>query len=102
MILMAELALYGTFRRHPDTLLYRRMDPGSASRFLSARELREFLDPISRQSGYTAWRRHLDCAWSVVRSPVSWREKGAALDFTLRCVYWDRQELWRELRYGGG
>ncbi len=102
MILMAELALYGAFRRLPDVLLYRRMDPAAASRFLPERELREFLDPASPRKGFISWRRHVDCAWTVLRSPIGWREKTAALEFVLRCAYWDRGKLWQEVRMGGG
>lgn len=98
LILTAELALYGTFRLLPDVLLYRRMDKGSASRYLSAEELRIFLDPDSARQGFTAWRTHLDSCWSVLRSPIGWREKLAALEFVARCAYWDRKDLWRDLR----
>jgi hypothetical protein len=97
LILMAELALHGTFRLLPDVLLYRRMERGAASRFLSDRELRVFLDPDSAHKGFTAWRRHWDCCWSVLRAPIAWREKAAALDYVVRSVYWDRRELWRDL-----
>ncbi len=97
LILMAELALHGTFRLLPDVLLYRRMEKGAASRFLSDRELRVFLDPDSAHKGFTAWRRHWDCCWSVLRAPIAWREKASALDYVVRSVYWDRRELWRDL-----
>jgi len=97
LILMAELALRGTFRLLPDVLLYRRIDEGAASRFLSDRELRVFLDPDSAHKGLTTWRSHLDCCWSVLRAPIAWSEKMAALDFVARSVYWDRRKLWRDL-----
>jgi glycosyltransferase involved in cell wall biosynthesis len=97
LILMAELALRGTFRLLPDVLLYRRIDEGAASRFLSDRELRVFIDPDSAHKGFTTWRRHLDCCWSVLRAPIAWSEKMAALDFVARSAYWDRRKLWRDL-----
>jgi glycosyltransferase involved in cell wall biosynthesis len=97
LIMMAELALRGTFRLLPDVLLYRRMEKGAASRFLSDRELRAFLDPDSAHKGFTAWRRHWDCWWSVLRAPIVWKEKAAALDYVVRSAYWDRRELWRDL-----
>jgi len=97
MVMMAELALYGTFRLLPDVLLYRRMEKGAASRFLSDPELRAFLDPDFARKGFTAWRRHWDCCWSVLRAPIAWKEKTAALDFVARSAYWDRRELWRDL-----
>ncbi len=102
MILMAELALYGTFVRLPNVLLYRRMDQGAASRFLGVRELREFLDPGTAHRGFTAWRRHWDCWRAVLRAPIPWREKRAALDFLARSVYWDSEELRRDLRMRDG
>jgi Glycosyl transferase family 2 len=97
LILTAELALYGKFRLLPEVLLFRRMDEGSASRYLSERELREFLDPKTASKGHTAWRRHFDCCWSVMRAPIPWSEKLGALDFVLRSAYWEREDLWREL-----
>jgi len=97
MVMMAELALYGTFRLLPDVLLYRRMEKGAASRFLSDPELRAFLDPDFARKGFTAWRRHWDCCWSVLRAPIAWTEKAAALDFVTRSAHWDRRELWRDL-----
>jgi len=97
MILMAELALHGAIRLLPDVLLYRRMAEGAASRFLSERELRVFLDPDSAHKQFTSWRRHLDCCWSVLRAPIAWKEKMAALDYVARSVYWDRSVLWRDL-----
>jgi glycosyltransferase involved in cell wall biosynthesis len=98
LILMAELALYGTFRRLPDVLFHRRMDEGAASRFLSDRELRVFLDPDSAHKGFTSWRRHWDCCWSVLRAPIAWSEKMATLNFVARSAYWDRRALWSDLR----
>jgi glycosyltransferase involved in cell wall biosynthesis len=97
LILMAELALRGTFRLLPDVLLYRRMVEGAASRFLSDREWRVYLDPDSADKGFTHWRSHLDCCWSVLRAPIAWSEKIAALDFVARSAYWDRRKLWSEL-----
>jgi glycosyltransferase involved in cell wall biosynthesis len=97
VLLTAELSLYGKFRLLPDVLLYRRMDEGSASRYLSDQQLRVFLDPRSVHKGHVTWRRHWDCCRSVLRAPIAWREKRATLDFVLRSAYWDRKELWREL-----
>jgi glycosyltransferase involved in cell wall biosynthesis len=97
LVMMAELALSGKFRLLPDVLLYRRMDKGAASRYLSDKELRVFLDPEAGDKGLTVWRSHFDCGWSVLRAPVGWKEKMAAFDFVARSAYWDRSELWREL-----
>ena len=103
MVMMAELALAGKFRLLPDVLLYRRMDVGAASRFLSESELRMFLDPDSAHKGLTAWRRHFDCCWSVLRARIPLKEKVVALDFAARSAFWDRRALWRDLlKMGGG
>jgi glycosyltransferase involved in cell wall biosynthesis len=97
LIFMAELALYGKFRRLPDVLFYRRMDEGAASRFLSDKELQYFLNPSSKRSRFNAWRRTFDCVWSVLRSPISGGEKKAALNFVARSAFWDRRDLWNDL-----
>jgi glycosyltransferase involved in cell wall biosynthesis len=97
LILMAELALRGTFRLLPDVLLYRRMVEGAASRFMSEREWRVYLDPDSANKGLMTWRSHLDCCWSVIRAPIAWSEKMTALDFVARSAYWDRRKLLSEL-----
>jgi glycosyltransferase involved in cell wall biosynthesis len=100
LIFMAELALYGKFRLLPEVLLYRRMDAGAATRFLSEDELSVFLDPDCGRKRFIAWRRHCDCFWSVMRSPIPWPEKLKALDFGLRSIYWDRRLLWRDILTG--
>lgn len=97
LILFAELALYGAFRLLPEILLYRRMAEGAVSSFLPEREFRVFLDPRTAHKGFTAWRRHLDCCWSVLRAPIAMREKVTALDYIARSIYWDRRALWRDL-----
>lgn len=98
MVLMAELALRGGYRLVPDVLLYRRMGKESATRFLSEQERALFLDPDRRSCSLDSWRRHADYFTSVLRAPLSFKEKLAAIDFTLRCAFWDRGKLWRELR----
>lgn len=97
LTLMAELSLRGAFRLLPDVLFYRRVAEGAISRLLPAQELRAFLDPDSAIKGFTSWRRNWDCCWSVLRAPISWDEKLRALDFVVRCFYWERRDLWREL-----
>lgn len=97
LIFMAELSLYGKFRRLPQVLFYRRMDEGAASRFLSEKELQFFLNPSAKRSRFNAWRRNLDCAWSVMRSPIPIGEKKAAMAFVARSAFWDRKDLWNDL-----
>lgn len=96
MVLMAELALLGGFRKLDDVLLYRRMSLGSATRFLSDVERQDFLTPNAVRRA-PVMRRHIDRLISVCRSPIDWREKRRTLDFVLRSIYWDRRNIARDL-----
>ncbi len=99
MGLMCELGLYGGFRRIPELLLYRRMGRESASRYRTAAELREFLDPAAPDRRHlVVWQTHWDYVRSVLRAPIAWSEKFAALRFIVRSVYWHRTFLWNEVR----
>ncbi len=99
MGLMCELGLFGGFRRIPELLLYRRMGRESASRYRSAAELRQFLDPTAPDRRHlVVWQTHWDYVRSVLRAPIAWPEKFAALRFIARSVYWHRTFLWNEVR----
>lgn len=99
MVLMAELGLYGGYRRLPEVLLYRRMGRQTASRYLSAAEMREFLAPQQADSFHQlALLAHTDYFRSILRSPIPLVEKCAALGFVARSAWWHRKDLWRELR----
>jgi len=99
MVLMAELALLGYFWLLPDALFYRRMDKTSASRFLSAVELRQFIDPQSTSNNaFSHWRIHRDHVELIRRSSISALEKLRCAHVVLRHAYWDRPRLWGEAR----
>jgi glycosyltransferase involved in cell wall biosynthesis len=97
-ILMAELAMLGGYRLLPMVLLHRRMGKASTTRFLSARELREFHDPQANARQLPAWRNHSDCIYSALRAPLGFWEKLSVLEVALRRSYWERGKLWQELR----
>jgi hypothetical protein len=100
MVLMAELALLGTFRLVPEPLFYRRVSPDSLSRNLSAGELKRFLDPMrSSNFRFPAWYRHADCLMSALRSPISLREKIATLAFAARRAFGERGALWDDVTH---
>ena len=95
MVLMAELVLLGGFRKLDDVLLYRRVDRGSATRFMSDADRQNFLRPNSADRTSPILARHADRFLSVCRSPIPWHEKSRALDYVLRSAYWDRANIAR-------
>jgi len=98
MGLMSELALYGGFRRLPEVLLYRRMGADSATKFLTPDQLRAFLNPSKpRKSQLVLWQTHWDYVISMLRAPLSMRERLAVLRYILRSAWWFRRMLWREI-----
>jgi hypothetical protein len=98
MVLMAELALYGTFRLLPEPLFFRRVGGTSMSRNLSPEELQRFLDPARpAPSGGLMLRTQLDCMHSAMRAPIGWLEKLRAARYVASCAYTERQVIWREL-----
>ena len=98
MTLMSELALHGGFRRIPEVLLFRRMGVQSATKFRSASELRNFLDPVAKKrADFVMWQTHWDYVASMSRTPLPMRERLAVLKYILRSAWWFRSQLWREV-----
>ncbi|HKW36643.1 MAG TPA: glycosyltransferase family 2 protein [Burkholderiales bacterium] len=90
IVLMAELAMAGTFVLLPQPLLHRRMGPRTFSSQLSDAELRYFLDPEAKSgAGLDRLRMNLDYFRSALRAPMSFREKRRALALLARSAYWD-------------
>lgn len=98
MVLMAEIALDGGFRKLEDICLYRRMDRGSATRFLTDAERQNFLVPNSAGRSAPVVKRHIDRLYSILRSGIPLSEKRRALGYTLRVAYWDRDKIARNVR----
>jgi GT2 family glycosyltransferase len=97
--LMAELALYGTFRLLPDVLLFRRMSAGTFTSYLTRLELQRFYDPGATSAmKLVLVRSHLDHLGSILRAPLTGGERLRALGAALRVAWWDRVDLWHELR----
>jgi glycosyltransferase involved in cell wall biosynthesis len=97
MGLMSELALYGGYRCLPEVLLYRRMGTQSATKFLNADQLRAFLNPQARKHAFVVWQTHWDYVLSMLRAPLSLRERLAVTRYILRSAWWFRQSLWQEI-----
>jgi len=98
MVLMAELVLNGGFRKLDEVFLYRRMDKGSATCFLSDAERQEFLVPGSSGRSAPVIRRHVDRVLSVCCARIPLREKAAALSYALKSAYWDRGKIVRNVK----
>lgn len=96
MVLMAELALLGGFRKLDEIFLQRRVTRGTATKFMTDAGRQSFLVP-NTVSRAPLLRRHLDRVATVCRAPIEWREKRRALSFTLRSIYWDRHKIARSV-----
>ncbi|HEY7378102.1 MAG TPA: glycosyltransferase [Steroidobacteraceae bacterium] len=98
MILMAEIALYGTWRLLPEALFYRRIDSQSVTRNLPKAELQAFLSPGRRSMPELQHlRENLDCVRSVLRAPIGLKERAAALRHIARRAYYSRHQLWSDV-----
>jgi glycosyltransferase involved in cell wall biosynthesis len=100
MPLMAELALYGGFRLLPEKLFFRRMTPGSATRYMSEQQKAVFLNPDrAGQLSLVVWPTIVEYLRSIARAPLSWRERTACRVFVLRQLWWQRgaavREVWK-------
>jgi glycosyltransferase involved in cell wall biosynthesis len=93
LVLMAELALAGMFVLLPQPFLYRRMGPRTFSSQLSDAELRHFLDPEAKPGArLDRLKMNFDYVASVLRAPISMREKGRAFTLLARSAYWDARK----------
>jgi glycosyltransferase involved in cell wall biosynthesis len=98
MVLMAELALYGGYRKLPEIFLHRRQSRGTFSPLLSDAERQQLLTARQAPRGSPLLRRHLDRIATAARATLPWREKRIALDYALRSAYWDRGNIVRGVR----
>jgi glycosyltransferase involved in cell wall biosynthesis len=97
--LVAELALYGTFREIPEFLFFRRFHPGAlSSRQGDVGQTQEFFDPSTKgRLAMTQWRLLGAHAGSVMRAPLVLAEKARLGWFLARMAICRRQALAREL-----
>jgi glycosyltransferase involved in cell wall biosynthesis len=94
LVLMAELAMAGTFVLLPRPFLYRRVGAHTFSSQLSDTELRYFIDPEAKSdAGLGRLRMNIDYFTSVLRASMSFREKQRALTFLAHRAYWDVRKM---------
>ena len=98
IVLMAELAMRGHFKRVPDVVLFRRIGTNSLSALLSAAELRYFIDPnANAEARSLVWKRHLDQFGAILHAPIGMIERLACMRIAAHDAYWDRSRLTAEL-----
>jgi len=97
MVLMAELALLGGYRKLDEVFLLRREGKTSASVQLTEAERRHFLRPNASAHTIPVLQLHADRFLSVLRAPIPGSEKRRTLIYVVKSVYWDRSNIWRGL-----
>lgn len=99
MVLMAELAIDGTFVQLPHPYLYRRMDEASSTKFLSPEALRNFLDPSGgTPRGINTWRMDWDYLRVAATASTGFGERLRMTCMAARNAWWDRGKLAREMK----
>jgi glycosyltransferase involved in cell wall biosynthesis len=99
IVLMAELALRGHFKRIPDVVLFRRIGTTSLSARLSAAELGYFIDPnaAGAEGRSVGWKRHMDQFGAILHAPIGMIERLACMRIAAQDAYWDRSRLASEI-----
>jgi glycosyltransferase involved in cell wall biosynthesis len=94
IVLMAHLALLGKFAQVPEPLFFRRMEPQSATRLMSADAVRRHHYPRpDARSLFQSWRLSADWFRVVLAAPIPIAEKRRAFAHTARTCY----QHWRDL-----
>jgi glycosyltransferase involved in cell wall biosynthesis len=98
--LLAELTLYGKFFELPERLFSRRFhqDSGSWKRGDLAHDARRYHASNSPRATLKAWRTHARYMAGVRTSPLTVSAKMRLYDMHVRWMFWERRQLFRELR----
>ncbi len=97
--LMAELALYGSIVLISPVTLYRRFATGTVMAMRSAMEVARMYNPQAKKApNFLRLRYHTDNFISVLRAPISFREKLRTWAIEVKYAAWDREKLWAEVR----
>jgi glycosyltransferase involved in cell wall biosynthesis len=98
-VLMAELAIHGTFWMIDESLFHRRTcDTSSVTRHTSHKELQLVLNPERKAfRSLDLCIQQLDFLRSSITAPIPLREKPALVLGVLRRIAWKREYIFREL-----
>ena len=101
LVLIAELALHGSFHEIPECLHSRRMSPGTATACRSHDEVCELYFPGKKATtGWQQLRRTLGYFGAVRRSPLSLAEKTRLSGYLLKRMYWWKRVHWTDFLRG--
>jgi len=97
IVFEAELTLYGKILEVPETLLLRRMHAESFTS-MTLEQQREFYNPGRRRRvELYRWRHLREHVHSIVRAPISVRERGRLLAGLARRAVWERDMFLKEI-----
>jgi glycosyltransferase involved in cell wall biosynthesis len=96
---VAEMSLYGKLYQMPKHQLFRRFHEDSSSwqRGSADHQARRFHAARVGRMPFNAWRMHAGVFGSVLRAPLSARQRARALGSLMQRLAWDRSVLGREL-----
>jgi hypothetical protein len=98
LVLMAELALLGTFKRIPSHVLVRRLDERDWTGMMSRETFDSLFWPDSQpQVRFDLTRRHLDYFGIGFCHDLSLAERFRVTQHALRMAYWGRRKIAAEL-----
>ena len=97
IVFQAELSLYGKILEVPETLLMRRMHADCFTN-MTLEQQRQFYNPDRRQRlEMYRWRHLAENVRSIIRAPISVRERGRLLAGLARRAVWVRDLLLKEI-----
>jgi len=97
-VVLAELALHGTFIEVPQTRFYRRMTPSSATSLQSAEEVLKHHYPRLRPGLlFQNWQMTAGYFAAALRAPLTAEQRARALLHCTKLAYWAVPELWRDV-----
>ncbi|MGH7461448.1 MAG: glycosyltransferase family 2 protein [Longimicrobiales bacterium] len=104
MVLMGRLALLGKFLLVNEPLLYRRMEPSTATSLQSEAEKRHhYYAGVNAHSLFQHWKLHLGWLRAVCSVPMPAGQRVKALEYVARRCYWNlpalRQDVWEACHY---
>jgi hypothetical protein len=98
VLVVAELALHGQFVEIPERLFRRRMHATAASSLQTSLQRQAFADPTALEwHGLSTVRAHGGFLSTIVRAPVTARQRLALLRWLLRSAAWNRDRIGHEL-----
>lgn len=99
IVLIAHLALLGKLVLLDQPLFYRRLEPKSATKLMSADAVHRHHYPRrTARALFPAWRRSLALLEAVVRTDLKTSQRARALVHTARMSYWQKHELFEDFK----